>query len=245
MPTKTINETPLLIYVQGRRGTGKSTLATLFGLTSTTEVMANYEIKTDNFKKLKFSEIVKVRKRRLIILDEMYLLADARRSGSNINVIISHFLFQSRKLLADLVILAQENSSIDLRFREMADFVVETNLLKDGFQYDIYNKDGNYLESRTIDYDFAEKNIFGKYDSYAIIQDNKDLGNELSIIEPEDKNEAIELLINEMQLEIPLEKWDKSMIKDFIKEKRYPVNEYLDDVYGRVKRILIRNKTNG
>ena len=239
------DDVPLLIFIQGRRGTGKSLFATAVTMSYPHEVMANFKIDVPNYKRISFTDIVKHRKQRLVILDEAYNVADSRRSGSNINVILSHFVFQSRKLKADLIIICQENSSIDLRLRDLADFIIETRLVKDGFDYDVYDPYDNYITTYHLDYDYAEKELFNKYDSYDLIEDNKDLGNELSIIEPGDKNKAIDELIQQMREEISLENWTKDMIKDLLKEHRYPVNEYINDVYGRVKRILAAEKEPG
>lgn len=242
------------IVIVGQKGTGKTALATKLVLTNP-EIpsYSNYVIDSPNYRKLDFTILPTLNEQHIVVFDEAYMYLDSRRSIGSIPINLSHLLFQSRKRKSDYILTLQLDSSLDLRFRDLADVYIlselkdaiydENDEMIDGtFSYHIV-KNGNYLGQWQMSFDYAKKYIFGKYDTEQLINTSKDIGKELSLIEPESEELGIQDIINKMEDKIPLEKWDKAMIKDLVMELRYPIR-YADKVYGRKKRILFERSYN-
>jgi hypothetical protein len=118
----------------------------------------------------------------ILLLDEGYAGMDSRTSSSIANRLLSHFIFQSRKLGLDLFVSAQLASSLDKRVRGLCDAwilaelqprdTVDKNgnvtLSVDDFRYTYAGVDGSFGEF-VLAHEDAEK-IFPYYSTMEIIQ---------------------------------------------------------------------------
>ena len=97
------------------------------------------------------------KKKYLIIIDEIYVYADSRRSASKKNLLLSYLIFQSRKRNLDIIYTEQKFTSVDIRIRNL------TNLFILPHYYGIIN---NYI---LLQWDIAKNIEQNKY----IIPDKK------------------------------------------------------------------------
>jgi hypothetical protein len=234
----------MLTLIEVSYGSGKTLLATHTARLYPGLVLSNYPLKLPNYRELSLAEIPNIEEQALIILDEAYKYIRSRLSGSStINNAISDLLFQSRKMSKDFLLTEQLNRTIDVNFRELADFVIKAyhldeNLPTERFQYHLFEgASGNYLGGWEMTRHYAEKNLFPLYDTYHKIQSNKDMGKELILVEPKDIQKELDKVLDELSNEAPLQVWTKPMIKDYCQEKLYPA-KFGDMIYARIKRIV-------
>jgi len=71
----------------------------------------------------------------LILLDEAYVYLESRTSMRQSNRLMSYVLFQSRKKNVSIYLTVQLASSVDVRFRSLADYVITAENLGIGFEY--------------------------------------------------------------------------------------------------------------
>jgi hypothetical protein len=84
-----------------------------------------------------------------VIIDEAYSWLESRNYGSDLNKYLSYILMQSRKRGMEFITTEQLNSTIDIRFQQLAEIVVASIMLKDRFRY-IYIYDGLKIAKREI-----------------------------------------------------------------------------------------------
>lgn len=164
----------MLITITGDIRQGKTTLTTLFALDSEREVYSNYGIKIPNYHKLKHSDLFELPNDVDVFIDEAYTWLEARKSGKDTNVLASHILFQSGKRTIDIYLNTQLISTIDLRFRDMSNVLIECYKIDvfEFFQYDIYVKvKGIFYFNKTILLPFSEAiEYFDYFDTYEIVE---------------------------------------------------------------------------
>ena len=236
----------MLYLIEGSYGSGKTLLATRFAKYYPGLVLSNYPLKLGNYRELSLPEVPNINEQALIILDEAYKYIRSRMSGSSaINNAMSDLLFQSRKMSKDFVLTQQLNRTIDVNFRELADYIIKAYHLDEGFpterfQYHLYEgSNGQFLGAWDMQLKWAEKNLFPLYDTMKKIETNKDMGKELILVEPKDIEKELQKILPELEEEIPLAKWNKAMIKDYCAQKLYP-SKFADIVFARVKREVAR-----
>ena len=122
----------------------------------------------------------------LILLDEIYSWLEARGSGtSNINTMISHIFTHSRKTFVNYIGTAVLYRMADIRFREEAEILIETQIRKnkniDDFIYTYNYKEYGVSETFILPYKEAIK-LFKYYDTYEIIKSIKQDKLEYSLI---------------------------------------------------------------
>jgi len=101
----------------------------------------------------------------LVILDEQYGLTNARMSGTNrVNELFSYFFFQSGKSGLSVFGIAQLGRTIDVLYREIADYVINCERIGDIFAYTVYSGSIKTNEF-AIPYNSARQ-FFGMYKSY-------------------------------------------------------------------------------
>jgi len=106
----------MIIAIVGRRGQGKSALATYRALQAHRkgiEIYANYSLKIPHRQYIDMKYISSA----CVFLDEGYLYADARRSMSNANVFLSQAIAQCRKNGNTLYFITQSSTWLDQRIR--------------------------------------------------------------------------------------------------------------------------------
>jgi len=138
-----------MIYpVIGNIGSGKSIFLAAMGLLkycSGYEIYTNFTLRgiptkrifdVSDFSQIKADNIA-------VFIDEVQLTADARRSGSNENIIFSKNMTQSRKWgeQSDVFISSQSFFFMDTRLRTLTDTIFETSIISWLFEGKIINTD--------------------------------------------------------------------------------------------------------
>lgn len=132
----------MLWLIDGDVGSGKSLIMTILAyLSSQKYVFANFNLRIPNKEIKKFSlddMFTDELSEGDVFLDEVYTLVDSRNSMSNYNKALSYILFQSRKKGLNIFNAMQLPRSIDVRFREMANYIIKCESNDKGFIYHIY-----------------------------------------------------------------------------------------------------------
>ena len=164
----------MLITITGDIRQGKTTLTSMFALDSEREVYSNYELKIPNYHSLEYNDLLELPNNVDVFIDEAYAWLESRKSGKDLNVLASHILFQSGKRTIDIYLNTQLISTIDLRFREMSNVLIECYKFEvfEFFQYDIYVKvKGIFYFNKTVLLPFSEaKQYFDIFDTYEIVE---------------------------------------------------------------------------
>lgn len=156
-------------------GSYKTTLATALVRESALDgipVYSNYKIDLPNCQRLELSELLQLGaiKAGVIVVDEVYTVADSRISSSKLNRYFSYFVFQTRKLNVDVVYTAQLDSAVDLRLFLLTPFKIACYGLdeKTGtVNYDfVVNKD---ISAVGIPHSFFKKEIFPVFDTSEVV----------------------------------------------------------------------------
>jgi hypothetical protein len=119
----------MIITFEGVQGSGKTTAAVAYAYEDHTfdgrKVIANQHL---NFEYQKFGlewfiEHLADHEMEdcILLLDEMYQIADSRNSGSKLNRLFSYFMVQTRKRRVDVYFCTHHIDHIDLRLRRAAD----------------------------------------------------------------------------------------------------------------------------
>lgn len=170
-----------LFIITGKIGSGKTLILTILGYMMATKyhenIYANYFLKFP-YKQLDISNLYKIGRRAIVLLDEGYIWIDARVSSSNQNRVASYTQNQSRKRHIHILITTQLFSQLDLRYRQQCDGIIDcsctyyiTNdeIYTDAFMYDIYDNDGELLHEWMIPAVSAIP-FFDLYDTYEIVE---------------------------------------------------------------------------
>lgn len=169
------SEEAKLTLVSGDTGSGKSQFAVIEASLWTNEtVYANFTLKIPKVKCKRFFEEDYLSGKQtncLTIIDEAYGLFDSRRSMKKTNVDASSILFQKRKRNMDLIVIVQEDFTLDIRYRGLVNFWVECffNDILNIYEYTIH--DIKNKKTRMFYISKAETEIYHTYyDSYEIIE---------------------------------------------------------------------------
>lgn len=172
----------MIIAILGRRGQGKSALATYRALLAHRkgiEVYANYTLQIPYRRYIDMRYINNA----CVVLDEAHLYADARRSMSNANVFLSQTLAQCRKNRNTMFFITQHMNWLDQRERgnfDIVDICRAYNTQGHRKLFD-HEKIGYVNVTRVINsiekpiisgYRFypAKAGVFDMYDSYEVIE---------------------------------------------------------------------------
>jgi len=215
----------MLILVLGDVGTGKTLLTTILAYLSHkkgVEVYSNYTLNFP-YKKLTVNMIYNIKKG-LVLLDEAYTWLEARISGSKLNRFLSYILFQSRKRGLNWILTAQLGSVIELRFREMSDYVIYSDICDLGFSYEVYKKT-KYgfvkINSFRLPYENAEQ-FFSLYDTYEVIPPFRLEEMQLEFMTPEEFNLTVKRVADEIIKKFSnVENWTKDKVLYALKKLGY------------------------
>lgn len=126
-----------LVLYKGKRGCGKTLTLVKDGFNyykNGYKILANFECAFSEY--ISNEEILKLDKNSglfkcVIMIDELQILFDSRRSMRKENINFSNFIQQVRK--RDIIILGatQFGNTIDLRFRQHADIICYPNFIKE------------------------------------------------------------------------------------------------------------------
>jgi hypothetical protein len=226
----------MLVIIYGDIGMGKTLLATIMALCDDRPVLCNYKIDCDRYKGLEPQDLNAVNKPTLVVIDEAYAWLDARLSGKDINRYLSYILFQSRKRQIDFILTAQLLSTIDLRFKGMADVYVLCEKDATGFHF-LFMWPGKGKRAFYLSMEQALQ-YFPKYDTWEKVDPIDD--NLLVKIMPHKEQllPEIDRIIALMVVETPVEKWTKGMVQDYCLEHKHPF-EYRDMIYNRMRRRAV------
>ena len=177
----------MIILYKGRRGCGKTLTMVKDGLNfynNGWEIYSNFDVAIP-YKKLNNDDILhliendKV-KDCVIMIDEIQLLVDSRRSGKKENLNFSYFIQQIRKKGIILLCTTQFTRTIDVRLREHVDIVVKPKILHkypvvEAEYFDMTSiEELGFIESRVIIYNPTL--LFNMYDTNEIKESVNDIG---------------------------------------------------------------------
>jgi hypothetical protein len=162
----------LLINICGGLGTGKTLLAVImlqnakqkgYHIFSNIKVKNSRMVTLEDFLNMEFPE------KSVILMDEVYILAESRLSHSATNLIISHLIFQSRKKGLHIITTSQLRRAVDVRLRDLADILIYASRDKGGFRYLVFVD--NEIRTFILPYAIAKK-YFQFYNTKEIVEDN-------------------------------------------------------------------------
>jgi hypothetical protein len=229
----------MLADINGMLGSGKTLLMTyVASKVKDRPVYANYKLNLPNYRPLKLEDLIKfTNEQALILVDEAYVLLESRNSMDRLNQYISYILFQSRKRGLDFMATAQLNSSLDLRYKELADINIYAVKTKKGFSYAIQYG----LKAKMFELPFNQaKNYYGFYDTTELIIPIRmmDMVDEIENLDPDKLNEkvddAVAKVFSSFSEELGrVKKVGHDQIRDFLLRLRMPasIEPY---VYARV-----------
>lgn len=236
----------MIILVCGLLGSGKTLLLTYFAsLEKKTNIYANFNIKVPNFKRVSPSELENIIAG-LLLIDEAYSWLESRTSGSIENRYLTNRVgFNSRKRELTVVVSAQILSSIDVRFRKLAEYIIMAmgySKKYDGYVY--------YISDRVTTRIFVlpmktAKKLYKIYDTLEVESDSAP-----TEFEPDRLNEYINNFVELVEKEYgdKMYNFSKSMINDLILEKQKqgknkipPSRRTIERIYARIKRKKLEN----
>ena len=184
----------LLIALVGDIRTGKTLMSTIFAYDSYNndrDIWSNYEINLPNYHELKPSDLDNEVLPNNIdaYIDEVYTWLESRSHNRPINKMASYLLFASGKKDVNIFVTLQLFSTMDVRFRDMANVIIETYKYPTVFEYKIYKRIHGivtYVKTIFLPYDNA-KEFFPFFDTLQLIQasNKKDLQYKLYIDDPD------------------------------------------------------------
>lgn len=230
------------IIIFGDVGTGKTLLSVIIALFDQRPILANFEIKDERWHNLEPQMLYDVHEPTLVIIDEAYSWLESRMSGNAVNRYLSYVLFQSRKRGIDFILTAQLLSSIDLRFKTMADIYILAELTRGGFVYTVMFPGKHGRKTLTLSVETASK-YWDKYDTMQLVNPIDD---ELLFKVTPNKADAlpeIDRAIQDMLEEAEACKWTKGTVSDYCLENLLP-HSYADIIYNRLKRKIQKEVEN-
>lgn len=218
----------MIIAIVGRRGQGKSALATYRAFQAHQkgiEVHANYELKFPFKRYIDMKNIQNA----CVVLDEGYIYADARRSMSNANVFISQAIAQCRKNRNTLYFVTQSTGWLDQRIRWSFDIIDMCKAYNTHGKRKIFDHEKIAFVNviRTINFEKPlisvyrfypnRAGVFNLYDTYEVIEKDHRKFNRKEIIEIENKlfNEGFSFKeIKERLLEYGIKRSVSQILRD-------------------------------
>lgn len=165
----------MIAGIFGNVGKLKTSLATLVAYcyaSNNVPVYANYDLDFNNSHRLEIEDLLNLDVQRgLILVDEVYTVAESRISTSKLNRFFSYFIFQSRKLHVDIVYTSQLTSAVDLRLFNLTDkkiacFGFNKDKTSGRFQL-VYENNGKQKKRRfSIPIEVFKKYVFNHFDTY-------------------------------------------------------------------------------
>jgi len=224
----------MLTIILGDLGSGKTLFMTIIAYKSKYKtIYSNYTLKIPKKKVKKFTtEILfdENLKNCLVLIDEVYTLVDARNFQTSLNKIMSYILFQSRKKNLDIYVTAQLLSTIEKRFRLMANYLVQCENIINGFLYtltDLYSMTSKQI---FLPLKIAKK-FYRYYDTNELIRPEKDT-NPFNIKEAEQIYEEIKKIIEK---EYKNKKITKYLIKFVCMQNNISNAKLIDYIYLKLK----------
>lgn len=178
----------MIIAFEGDLGSGKTMCMTDLGLKryeiEELELIANYKLigvdyyHLDNVKQLIDLKDYKPNKRKLVLLDELWISTDARTSQSKRNIEISQSILQSRKFFSDMMYTTQRMRQVEVRITEITQLKICPQIvLVDDNNIPVIISLHSFLRGETGDFDLyngcVDSFVYGVhkyYDTYEVIK---------------------------------------------------------------------------
>lgn len=229
-----------LTSVIGNQRSGKNTFLSRIGLksnkTNRKPIWSNFILELDTYNELEIVDLLYLEPNVIVFIDEAYAWLESRRSSSNINKFITNIIFQCAKRRIDMYASAQMYSSVDIRFRDQADYVVECQDRDeyDDFVYKISMRGVRNTNTYTLSYERANKAYFPLFDTYEIINSHniENLEFELLKTYPEKLNSKVDSIVK--YIKPKLEKITHDSIKDILLREGIVLG-FEKFVYSRLK----------
>lgn len=196
--------------ILGHRGSGKNLFLTIMVLLSPLISFSNCKIKSGKYRPLTILGLYDLPEYCNIILDEAYAWIDARSSQKTINKHLSYLNFQLRKTKRDIFLTAQDQMSIDVRFRRIWDYLVICERVDNGnpdnelwdFQYTLFIQSTGFISSpKVLPYNDA-KRYFEYFDTYEMVDIPERSKIEYELL----KSEPIQYLTRASKMAVELKK---------------------------------------
>lgn len=179
-----------LTTIIGNKGSGKTLLLTIFASYSKREVLSNFWLKLNNYKKLTIMDILNIPNKADIFIDEAHSWLESRLSSSALNIVSSDINFHSRKLYVDIYLSTIMLSTIDKRFRFQSDFIIycypRFNINTDDFIFQFEHTETNSIFIWKLPYKIAKK-FFSIFNTYEVIESQQKDNLEFKLIEKNPK----------------------------------------------------------
>jgi len=213
----------MLCIVLGNVGTGKTLFLTMIGKHSQLKIVSNYTLnyKYDDFDVDKF--IKAEYDNCSIFLDEAYTYLESRVSLSELNRLMSYILFQSRKKSLNIYLTAQLLSTIDKRFRQMANIIItcNNNERMQRYEYTIFYRDIQKTIKINLDYQKAEQ-YYNLYDTNQVIQPPNTNNYFVKKLNGKDRMDQIKQICEDLKEEYQNKRITKGFVDLFILENDLP-----------------------
>lgn len=224
-----------LTIIVGDVGSGKTLFQTWLCVTDKRPVYANYRIGIDRWAALQPSMIFDLQDC-LVVMDEMYLWLEARVSSAKLNEYLSYMLFQSRKNATDYIGTAQIFGTVDVRFREMADYIVmaRNDARARCFRYEVLKNSSirPMVKRLSLSYDDASK-VFPLYDTKEKIPIPPDtLGG--AVLDKREILPEVEKHISTMLEKAAARSWTRSAVEAYCVRAGLP-RQYSSVIYGELR----------
>lgn len=224
----------MLVLILGGLGSGKTLLLALIALMDDRPIWSNFEIKDARYHELTPSGIDAL-DRSVALMDEGYVWIESRVSSSLINRIVSQVLFQSRKRKTDIAVSAQLEKTLDVRFRDMADYIIVAEKGENEFIYHVFEQASDQ-EIGTMCIQFEEAPlIWDLYDTDQQI--SRTTVYQLAEIEndPVVLNRLVNELADKIEAAYPNKKIHQWMIEDLCLELGVP-NKFAKWINNRLRK---------
>jgi hypothetical protein len=221
-----------LIVIAGDIGSGKTLLMTYMALKDPRPVFANYFIDRPGWNILTPATIERLNHPALILIDEGYVWLESRISSSLVNRYWSQVLFQSRKRQLDIVITCQLVSTIDKRFREMADLYIVAERKPEGFVYTCIKPGRKRVLRFMLTNEVAEQ-IFPRYDTMELVTSIDAFMVASCESEPEELNRVVNDLVEKLRSETKGQSVKRPYIEDFCLRHGFPA-KFAKYIFNRV-----------
>lgn len=224
------------VFISGDVGTGKTLLTTGIAMAADDRpILANYNLEHPCFEEVTPRKLANINRPTLVLLDEAYTWLESRIPGAVLPLFMSYILFQSRKRSVDIITTCQIPGSVDLRYRELADYWIEATNDGEYYTYQVV-KNSRQEQYPTSWLKLSHKDAEQIYPYYNTYQTVGDLGPMLDAINPSDCLPEAHRIADEILAAYPGRKWTKSALTDYCMEAGYS-DTIMQLTYNRLQRL--------
>lgn len=164
----------MLVSLIGDIRVGKTLFATILAKNSGKLIYANYKLDIPGYFKLSPTDLFALPNNCEVFIDEAYSWLESRTSGADLNKCSSYILFQSGKRTINIYLTAQLFSTVDIRFRNMSNIIVEVYKHEEQelFEYNFYERVRGELIFRSTWYlpFYEAEKYYDLYDTLEIVE---------------------------------------------------------------------------